>query len=159
MAENDKEKEGIIEGPGFIIRDRRQFSQEGDKIERAPEEKEQKSQAQQEEKPGEPAVEQQETANKKASRQEYNDVPLPEVNFTNFIFSLVHSAMLALGSLPDPTTGKTEKHLPIAKHVVDTLGMLQQKTQGNLTEEEQRLIDESLFDLRMHYVKEKEMSA
>ncbi|MBW2147519.1 MAG: DUF1844 domain-containing protein [Deltaproteobacteria bacterium] len=159
MAENDKGNEGVIEGPGFIIRDRRQFSQDGEKIDRAPEERGQKPQTQYEETPGEPAVEQQETGDKKAPRRQYQDVPLPEVNFTNFVFSLVHSAMLALGSLPDPATGKTEKHLSLAKHVVDTLGMLQQKTQGNLTEEEQRLIDESLFDLRMHYVKEKEKSA
>jgi len=152
---SEKEKEDIIEGPGFIIRDQRKFTQEGEKKEKESDARAQKSESRQEESTG-PSVGQKKIRDEKAPQREVNDIPLPEVDFANFIFSLIHSAMLAMGSLPDPTTGKTEKHFPMAKHVIDTIGMLQQKTQGNLTEEEQRLIDDSLYDLRLRYVEEKE---
>jgi hypothetical protein len=155
----DKEKEDVIEGPGFIIRDQRKFTQEGDRKEKASRAKEQKFESQQEVNGRPSSAEQKEARDKKApAREEDEDMPLPEVNFTSLVFSLVHSAMLALGNLPDPATGKTERRLPMAKHVIDTIGMLQQKTKGNLTEEEQRLIDDSLFNLRMHYVEEREKS-
>lgn len=156
MAGN--EKEDVIQGPGFIIKDRRKFTEEGDRKEKTPEARVQKPESKKEESGG-PSVGQKETRDEKSSQQQAQDVPLPEVNFANFVFSLIHSAMLALGSLPDPATGKTEKHLPMAKHIIDTIAMLQQKTQGNLTEEERRLIDDSLYDLRLYYVKEKDKLA
>jgi len=151
----DNEKEDVIEGPGFIIRDQRKFTQEGERKDETSEAGEQKPESRQEVREG-PSREQKKIREEKALPPEEEDIPLPEVNFANFIFSLLHSAMLALGSLPDPATGKTEKHLSMAKHVIDTIGMLQQKTKGNLTDEEQRLTDESLFSLRMRYVEEKE---
>jgi len=150
----DKEKEDIIEGLGFIIRDQRKFTQEGERKDKPSDAMGQKSESQKQE-AERPSAGQKDIGDEKGSRREKQEVPLPEVNFANFIFSLVHSAMLAMGDLPDPSTGKKEKHFPMAKHVIDTIGMLQQKTQGNLTEEEQRLIDDSLFDLRIRYVEEK----
>lgn len=79
--------------------------------------------------------------------------PLPEINFTSFIFSLSTSALIQLGEVEDPFTQKKEKHLPLAKQTIDLIGMLKEKTKGNLTSEEERFIDQVLFDLRMRYVK------
>jgi len=53
----------------------------------------------------------------------------------------------------DPFTQKKEKHLPLAKQTIDLIGMLKEKTKGNLTSEEEKFIDQVLFDLRMRYVK------
>lgn len=79
--------------------------------------------------------------------------PLPEINFTSFIFSLSTSALIQLGEVEDPFTQKKEKHLPLAKQTIDLIGMLKEKTKGNLTSEEEKFIDQVLFDLRMRYVK------
>jgi hypothetical protein len=75
-----------------------------------------------------------------------------EVAFSSFILSLGTSAMLYLGFAEDPTTGKKEVNLPMARHVIDTLAMLKEKTKGNLEEDEEKLIDTMLFDLRLKFV-------
>ncbi|MDY6825485.1 MAG: DUF1844 domain-containing protein [Thermodesulfobacteriota bacterium] len=80
---------------------------------------------------------------------------LPEMNFATFIFSLNSSALVHLGVLADPTTGKTEKKLAVAKQTIDILGMLEEKTKGNLTEEEGNMLQNILQELRLKYIKEK----
>jgi len=82
------------------------------------------------------------------------DSQLPQINFSTFIFSLNSSALYHLGLVPDPTTGKKEKNLPLAKQSIDILGMLDEKTQGNLTSDEEKLLRNILHDLRLMYVKE-----
>jgi hypothetical protein len=79
--------------------------------------------------------------------------PLPEVNFNNFIFSLSTSVLIQLGEIQDPFTQKSAKNLPLAKQTIDLIGMLKEKTKGNLTPEEERVIEYVLYDLRMRYVK------
>ena len=79
---------------------------------------------------------------------------LPKINFSTFIFSLNSSALVQLGIIEDPATGKKEKNAPLAKQTIDLIGMLQEKTQGNLTEDESQLLVHVLYDLRMMYVKE-----
>lgn len=79
---------------------------------------------------------------------------LPKITFSTFIFSLNSSALFHLGMVPDPTTGKTEKNLPLAKQSIDILGMLDEKTKGNLTSDEEKLLRHILHDLRLMYVKE-----
>jgi hypothetical protein len=59
-----------------------------------------------------------------------------------------------LGELPNPMTQKREKDLAAAKQMIDLLGMLQAKTRANLTDEEERLLQQLLFDLRLRYVRE-----
>ena len=81
------------------------------------------------------------------------EVPLSEINFTSFIFSLSTSALIQLGEIEDPFTQKQSKNLPIAKQTIDLIGMLREKTKGNLTSEEGSFLDNALFDLRMRYVK------
>jgi len=82
------------------------------------------------------------------------DHPLPKVDFASFIFSLSTSALLHLGEVPDPVTQKREKDLPLAKQTIDILGMLKEKTRGNLTSEEEKMMETLLTDLRWRYVRE-----
>jgi len=79
--------------------------------------------------------------------------PLPEVTFSSFIYSLSTSALVHLGEIPEPTTQKMAKNLPLAKQTIDILGILQEKTKGNLTQEEENLLNSLLYDLRMRFVK------
>ena len=79
---------------------------------------------------------------------------LPPVTFSAFITSLTTTALYHLGDLPHPETKKVEKDLRLARHTIDTIAMLKEKTEGNLTEEEKRLIEESLYMLRMRYIRE-----
>lgn len=81
---------------------------------------------------------------------------MPEINFTTFILSLNSSALVNLGQQADPTTGTTGKNLPVAKQTIDVIAMLEEKTRGNLTGEEQRLLTNVLYELRLLYVKETE---
>lgn len=82
------------------------------------------------------------------------ETPLPEITFSSFVFSLSSSALVSLGAIPDPNTGKMEKNLPMAKQTIDLLAILRDKTRNNLTQEEEILFDHLLYDLRMVYVKE-----
>ncbi len=81
------------------------------------------------------------------------DIPLPEVTFATFILSLNTSALVHLGELPEPGKEEPVFDLNLARHAIDTIAMLKEKTKGNLTEDEQALIDNILFDLRMKFVK------
>ncbi len=77
---------------------------------------------------------------------------LPQIDFATFVLSLSHSALMHLGEAPHPETNKVEQNLPLAKQDIDILGMLDEKTKGNLTGDEERLLAQVLFDLRMRYV-------
>jgi hypothetical protein len=78
---------------------------------------------------------------------------LPEINFINFLFSISTSALIQLGEIEDPVSQQTVKNLPLAKQTIDLIGMLKEKTKGNLTPDEAKLMENILFDLRMRYVK------
>jgi hypothetical protein len=103
---------------------------------------------------------------KEAKTKEANEKPdagaqkpppqFPEINFATFIASLNASVLLQLGAIEDPTTGTKNKNLPMAKQTIDILSMLQEKTAGNLREEEENLLKNILYDLRLMYVKEKQ---
>jgi hypothetical protein len=77
---------------------------------------------------------------------------LPAVDFTTFVLSLSHSARLHLGDAPDPTTGKSDVDLPMARHSIDLLALLQEKTHGNLTGAEEQVLTQELEDLRVRFV-------
>jgi hypothetical protein len=79
---------------------------------------------------------------------------LPEVSFSSFILSLSTSALVHLGEVPDPVTQKMDKHLPLAKQTIDLLGMLMEKTKGNLSDDEEKMMEHLLADLRWRYVRE-----
>ena len=90
-----------------------------------------------------------------AQEPEREDYQLPKINFATFIFSLNHSVLVHLGVMDDPSTGEKVRHLTLAKQTIDILGMLEEKTQGNLTEDEENMLKNILYDLRMIYIKEK----
>lgn len=77
---------------------------------------------------------------------------VPPIDFLTFVLSLASSAQVHLGLIPNPVTGKPEKSLDLAKQTIDILGVLQEKTKGNLTKDEERLLEGVLYDLRMKYV-------
>ncbi len=78
---------------------------------------------------------------------------LPKIDFSTFVLSLATSALYHLGLIAEPETGKPgQKNLPMARHSIDTLELLEQKTQGNLTAEEAELLAKLLTELRVHYV-------
>ena len=77
---------------------------------------------------------------------------LPQVDFGMLVMSLASSALVHLGEIEHPDSRERTANLPLAKQTVDILGMLRDKTRGNLTQEEAQLIDNLLYDLRMKYV-------
>lgn len=77
---------------------------------------------------------------------------MPEVTFSTFIMSLASSALVQLGEVPEPETGQMMDNLPIAKHTIDIISMLQEKTGNCLDPEEAQLIQGLLYDLRMKYI-------
>lgn len=77
---------------------------------------------------------------------------LPAVDFHTFILSLGSSALLHLGELEHPDGGPARADLPLAKHTIDIIAMLQDKTRGNLTPPEERLMESLLYDLRLRFV-------
>lgn len=79
--------------------------------------------------------------------------PLPEVNFSTFIVSLSTEILFHLGEIPHPGSGERQKDLVLAKHAIDTLAMLKEKTEGNVSEEEKKLLESMLYDLRMCYIR------
>jgi hypothetical protein len=133
-----------IEGKGFVIKDRRRFTEEG----------EPKEEKKSEEKAEEPEPRAREKGRERAKVEEKvaKETPFPEINFSTFIFSLNTSALLHLGEIPDPATGKQQEDLAMAKQTIDLIGMLQEKTRGNLAPDEENLIKHILYDLRLRYV-------
>ena len=77
---------------------------------------------------------------------------IPVITFSTFIFSLNTSALVHLGDYPDPSTGKSEEDLPLAKQTIDLIALLEEKSRGNLTKDEESLIKHILYDLRLRYV-------
>ena len=132
MAEKEK---------GFVVKDRRMFSQDS-----PPAADEAPAADARPEPKAEPAPEDQ-------HRQ--TETPLPQINFPTFVVSLNASALVHLGVIEDPVSGKVEKNLPMAKQTIDILSMLQQKTAGNLTADEDGMLKSILYDLRILFVKEK----
>lgn len=126
------------EEKGFVIKDRRSFDDKGDLKEKGAAEEKAK-----------------EEPKKEPKKTETETLPLPEVNFSSLILSLSSTAFLHFGEIPDPGTGEKKKDLALAKHAIDTVAMLKEKTEGNLTDEEKQFIENILTDLRWHFVKAK----
>jgi len=80
--------------------------------------------------------------------------PLPSIDFTTLVLSLSQTALVHLGEAPHPDEkdAPPPRNLALARQTIDLLGVLQEKTKGNLTGEEERLMEHVLYDLRLHYV-------
>lgn len=129
-------------GKGFTIKDKRTFTKDGEVKETADD-------TPKKETPSEDKASQSEKKEKKQSSP-----PLPEVNFSSFVLSLSSSALFHFGEIPDPISNQKQRNLPMAKQTIDILGLLKEKTTGNLTEQEDKLLDNLLYDLRMRYINE-----
>ena len=79
-------------------------------------------------------------------------VALGPVDFSTHILSLASTALIALGKMPAPDGAQHPLDLETARHLIDVLGMLEQKTQNNLDEAEQKLLSSLIYDLRVAYV-------
>ncbi|MGH7863408.1 MAG: DUF1844 domain-containing protein [Candidatus Binataceae bacterium] len=75
-----------------------------------------------------------------------------DINFSTFVVSLSTQALSLLGEIPDPVSGERRRDLSAAQQIIDIIGMLRDKTRGNLGHDEEHLVDAILFDLRMKYV-------
>jgi hypothetical protein len=114
---------------GFTVTDRRSFAETG-----------------------EPRPQEQPAAAPPGEAAGTGGATLPAVDFHTFVLSLGSSALLHLGELEHPDVGAPQKDLPLAKHTIDILVMLEEKTKGNLTAAEEKLIGSLLYDLRLRYV-------
>ena len=76
----------------------------------------------------------------------------PNDLFVGLVASLQMSAWMAMGKIVNPMTQKTERNLEQAQETIDLLGVLEEKTRGNLHADEARLLERILYDLRMKYV-------
>jgi len=115
------------EKKSFTVKDRRIFAEGTEKL--------QKKEAKKEEK------QKKESITEEAKKTEPG-IPLPQINFPSFILSLNASALVHLGVIDDPTEGKKIKNLPMGKQTIDILGMLEEKTSGNLSKEEADLLNQ-----------------
>jgi hypothetical protein len=130
----ENEKKGQEEEKGFVVRDKR-FS--------AKEETDARPEAS-------------DKGGLHEDKTEEQTEPLPEITFTNLILSISTSALIQLGEIEDPISRKPSKNLPLAKQTIDLIGMLKDKTKGNLAPEEEKLVEHVLYDLRLRYVKASE---
>ena len=121
---------------GFKVTDRRSFSEEAGARDEAP--------------AGSPSVAQGTSA--AGVTAEAPVAAFPPVDFHTFVLSLGSSALLHLGEIENPNDGVSQKDLPLAKHTIDILVMLEEKTKGNLSTAEERLMESLLYDLRLRYV-------
>ena len=77
---------------------------------------------------------------------------LPKGTFSNLVLMLATTGLMQLGEAPNPMTQELEPNLGLARHTIDSLAMLKEKTEGHLTREESGLLDGLLYELRMKYI-------
>lgn len=77
---------------------------------------------------------------------------LPPANFETLLTTLATQALFAMGAVPDPRTGQRIAHLDLARHHIDMLTVIEEKTKGNLSDEESNTLATTLFELRQRYV-------
>lgn len=130
MSEADDQEQG------FKVRDRRRFDADGT------------IRADSEDDPARGGTEAQDF---EPHEPEPLDEPIPQIDFSTFLLSLSTSAMVHLGDAPAPD-GTSEKNLQLARQTIDMLALLQDKTKGNLTDDEAQLLGQLLYDLRVRYV-------
>lgn len=133
--ERDKEEKG------FVIKDKRLFTADGE-VNKAPEAG------------GETTKADDGAKQHKADDRKGREVPLPDVDFASFVLTLSSSALFHFGEFADPVSGKRERNLVMAKQTIDILGVLREKTRGNLSKDEEHLMESLLHDLRIKYVEE-----
>lgn len=89
---------------------------------------------------------------KEKAKAKNSEQPYHEPTFSIFLSSIGMQAMIALGKLENPATGKTESNTEQARFLIDTLGVIKEKTKNNLDAKEESLLNDYLFNLRMAYI-------
>ncbi len=145
------EKEEKEESKGFKVQDRRRFSAEGEL------KPEFRGEAEPAAPPGEaPRASARQSESQPApgagAGRDAGEPPGPEMTFASFIVGLSAQTLVHLGEVPDPVSGETRRDLTGAQQLIDLLGILQEKTRGNLDAGESSMLETILFDLRMKYV-------
>lgn len=136
MDESEQEQE-------FKVTDKRRFTPEGEsKEQKADKEKEPTSEG-----PRAGAAEEHDEREEPKREQ-----PQPPLDFTGFVVSLSHTVLFQLGLIKIPGGDEPKKDLQGARQTIDLLALLEEKTKGNLTEQEAKILKESLFQLRMAFV-------
>ena len=138
MSRDDEEQEKR----GFKVEDRRRFSDTGEaRPERAdaPE-------------PAPPPTAGEASGSQKAPDTRQSGLPPVELNFSTFVISLSTQALVHLGEIPDPIAKQVSIDLGAASQMIDILGILRDKTKGNLDQSEADLIEGLLYDLRLRFV-------
>lgn len=139
------------EEKGFNVRDRRSYlsgEAEGKAPGKKPSAEEKKPSSSQ---AAEPSAKTSHARHERHERHEHEEGAFP-VNFSSFILSLATSALIHLGEEANPATGEKSIQLPMARQVIDLLSLLEEKTKGNLSKEEEALITQVLFTLRIKFV-------
>lgn len=85
------------------------------------------------------------------SEQQGEQGQIPPADFKTLVSTLASQALLYMGAIPDPSTGQRIAHLELAKHHIDLLGILEEKTKGNLEDEEEKMITQTVHELRQYY--------
>ena len=126
-------KKEPVEGEGFVIKDKRssQISEDAATFLDDQETKDQEKQT---------------DSSKEKETESF------QIDFSTFIMSLTSSAFYHLGDMPDPSTGKKEVNLPAVQQTIDMLIMLREKTKGNLKEDEEKLVEQLIYELQVKYV-------
>ena len=128
------------EQESYRVTDKRSFKEDGES--RVPDASETK-----EEKPaGEPYSESGSDASGPKTEQ------LPPIDFPSYILSYYTQGLVLLGEVPSPYSGKKEEDVEAARHTIDILTLLQEKTKGNLSQDEEKLLENVLYELRMKYM-------
>ena len=78
--------------------------------------------------------------------------PGPPIDFTSYVLGYYTQGVVFLGKVPNPYTNKKEEDVEAARHIIDLLSMLEQKTKGNLSNEEKQLLENVLYELRMEFM-------
>ena len=127
---------------GFKVTDRRRFTTEG----------ETQDSAETQEKPATKEPPQEESREAGAEAKSTASPPPPPMDFSMFVLSMANTALFQLGFIKDPDAGGPKKDLPGARQTIDLIAVLEEKTRGNLTDQEAKIIKEALYQLRMAFV-------
>jgi len=130
---------------GFKVTDRRMFTAEGEV--RPQEQEEQAAASPPTEVSGKPPA-----PEETRSRSEPEDETRERVDFASFLISLATTGMVHMGEIPEPTTGQVMQNLEGARQMIEILTLLKEKTGGNLSGEEEHLLENLLYELRMKFL-------
>lgn len=154
---NQREEEEEQKSSQFKVDDRRIFTAEGDlRSAEGSGSRQEAPRTERSERPAEQGSEkpaaQESTSSESAFSSKGTRTETPPVDFSSFLISLATTALVHLGEIPDPATGEASENLEAGKQMIEIISVLKEKTKGNLAEDENRLLDELLYELRMKYL-------